>query len=117
EQPQECGGHVLLLVGHPGRRRTPPCRQALRGPCQRAVEMAEVAGVRTPGLEARRDARAVDAVAADRFEQSERRVRHVAVLAATPSLAGAWWVCSAPRARMSSWHGEHAPSPSSSGFS
>src|SRR5262245_14780285 len=51
----------------------------LSRPRERAIEMAQVAGVGPPGRYVHRDARTADAVCADGFQQSEGGVRHVAV--------------------------------------
>src|SRR5262249_57680530 len=81
-QPQNRGGDAPFLVRHDDGGELPPRRQALRGPGERAIEVAEVAGVRPAGLEAPRRTRAVDAMATDRLQQAEGGVRHVAVVAA-----------------------------------
>src|SRR5262249_5241456 len=87
EQPEERGRDASLLVRHLDRRGTPPRRQPVPRPRERAIEMAEVARVGTPGIEALCDAGAVDAMAANGLQETERGVRHVAVL--TPAaLAG-----------------------------
>ena len=81
QQPEQRRGHALLIVVQRRFRRSVPLIERISGPRERAIEMTEIAGVRTAGAETRLNRRAADLMTANRLQQAVRRVRHVAVVA------------------------------------
>ena len=80
EQPDGGGGGGLVDRRHLGLWLAGALGQVLRGPVECLVEVTQVAGVGTTGLEGGRHVGRLDRVTADRFEQPVRCVRHVAVV-------------------------------------
>ena len=78
-------GHSAVLGRQRGLRDAIPGLEGLGGPCERAVEMTLIAGIRAPELEGLRSARARHLMAAVRLLDPVDRVRHVAVVATAPA--------------------------------
>src|SRR5262249_29116654 len=84
ERPAQRGRDAALPLVELRLRDAVPFGEVAARPLERAVEVAEGAGVRAPGLVRDGGARAVDPVAAHGGEETVGRVRHVAVEAAAP---------------------------------